>query len=661
MKLPPKQESITAKSFHPSGAFVEFSIEDVESSIPERFEKIVRMYPDRLAVKTDDRASTYNQLNRAANRLTHAIWEQCDDANDPVAILLNNTGDAITAILSVLKAGKIYLPLDLTLPSSRLRYLIDDSRTRLLITDMQSAATVQQLSVGTAIPTLIIDDFLDGSQPAKNPKLPITPDRVAALLYTSGSTGMPKGVVHSHRTLLHLVMRYSKGCRVSITDRIALLRTLTVIGGTSHTLGALLNGASLFPFDLKRNGILNLITWLRAQEVTMCSFGPKLIRSIGEIIGTAEPLSRVRRVTLSGEPVYKADIDLCRRLFSADCVLVNSLGATEAPVSMQYSIDPHEEMTGNLVPIGYPTEDFKVILRGENGENVGAGAVGEIVLQSRYLAVGYWGNAKLTQAKFAPASDNREERTYLTGDLGRYLPDGTLLHLGRKDLMVKIRGYRVELEEVERRLMEHPGVKDAGVTAWDRNQGEKYLAAYIVPRHPIRPTIDRLQSFIREMLPDYMVPSTFMFAESLPVTNGKLDRKALPEPDDRRPELSTAYASPTNEIETALVSIWENILDVRPIGINDNFFDLGGHSLSATRVVSRIFKRYQFEIPLQSLFQSPTIAEMAAVITEHQGKLLDESRLSAILDELASMSEAEAERLVSENNSTVSKKIVSPS
>ena len=150
------------------------------------------------------------------------------------------------------------------------------------------------------------------------------------------------------------------------------------------------------------------------------------------------------------------------------------------------------------------------------------------------------------------------------------------------------------------------------------------------------------------MLPDYMVPSTFMFADSLPVTNGKLDRKALPEPDGGRPELSTAYAAPTNEIETALVSIWEKILDVRPIGINDNFFDLGGHSLSATRVVSRIFTRYQFEMPLQSLFQSPTIVEMAAVIAEYQEKPLDKSRLSAIVDELASMSEAEAERLVSE-------------
>ena len=642
--------------FHPSGTFVEFPIEDVETSVAARFEKIVGMYPDRLAVKTDDRELTYNELNRAANRVTHAIWEQCDDDNDPVAILLNDTSDTIAAILGVLKAGKIYLPLDLTLPSSRLQYLIEDSRARLLITDRQSVFRVQQLSIGKSLPILILENFLDASDPSKNPKLPIAPDRLAALLYTSGSTATPKGVVHNHRTLLHLAKRYSNGYRVSCIDRIALLRTLAVIGGTSHTLGALLNGASLFPFDVRRKGILNLISWLRAHQVTLCSFGPKLIRSIGEIVGDAAPLASLRRVTLSGEPVHKADIDSCRRVFSSDCVVVNSLGATEAPVAVQYLIDQHEKVAGNLVPVGHPTEDFKVILRGENGESVEDGGVGEILLQSRYLAVGYWGNPKLTQAKFLQALDNPEERTYLTGDVGRYLPDGKLLHLGRKDLMVKIRGYRVELEEVEQRLMEHPEVKDAGVTAWERNEGEKYLAAYIVPRGSTRPAIDRLQSFLRELLPDYMVPSTFIFSDALPLTNGKLDRKALPEPSNKRPELSTAYALPTNELEKSLVQIWEEVLDVRPIGIQDNFFGLGGHSLSATRVVSRIIKQYQIEIPLPLLFQSPTIADMAAVISKHQGKMLDERQLATILDELASLSDAEAQRLVSESNSTIRKK-----
>jgi acyl carrier protein len=236
------------------------------------------------------------------------------------------------------------------------------------------------------------------------------------------------------------------------------------------------------------------------------------------------------------------------------------------------------------------------------------------------------------------------------------LPDGFLLHLGRQDFMVKIRGNRVELEGVERKLNEHPLVTDAGVAAWEHGDGEKYLAAYIVAGGKSQPTDDQLKSFLREKLPDYMIPSVIMFLDSLPLTNGKLDRKALPRPDDKRPALSTQFVLPQNEVEKSLVQIWEEVLDVRPIGIHDNFFDLGCHSLSATRVVSRVLEQYQLEIPLQSLFQSPTIAEMAAVISGHQGKRLDESQLAAILDELASLSDAEAERLVSESNSTITKK-----
>jgi len=654
-KLPPEQEAIRAKCVHPSGTFVEFPMEDVETSIPARFEKIVGMYPDWLAVKTGDHSFTYDELNRAANRITQAIWEQCDNDNDPVAILLNDTSDTIAAILGVLKAGKIYLPLDRTLPFSRLQYLIEDSRARLLVTDVQTHSLLEQFSTGKAISILIVDNLLDNSVPAENMRLPITPDRLAALLYTSGSTAKPKGVVHNHRTLLHLVMRYSNGYRITNIDRIALLRTLTVIGGTLHTLGALLNGASLFPYDLKRDGILNLISWLRTHQVTICSFGPKLIRSIGEIVDDAEPLSSLRRVTLSGEPVHKADIDLCRRLFSSDCVLINSLGATEAPAAIQYSIDQHKEMVKHLVPVGYPAKDFKVTLRGEKGESVEYGTAGEIVLQSRYLAVGYWGDPELTRTKFLPALDNREDRIYLTGDLGRFLPDGTLLHLGRKDLMVKVRGYRVEVEEVERRLMEFPEVKDAAVTVWERKKGEQSLAAYIVPRGPIRPTIDRLQRFLKERLPDYMVPSAFMFLDSLPLTNSKLDRRALPRPDGKRPELSTPHTSPSNEIEKSLIQIWEEVLDVQPIGIHDNFFDLGGHSLSATQVVARVIQQFELDIPLQSLFWSPTVAEMAAVINEHPGKKLSEKELEQILTEVESLSDVEVQKRLSESSPVVVK------
>ena len=206
----------------------------------------------------------------------------------------------------------------------------------------------------------------------------------------------------------------------------------------------------------------------------------------------------------------------------------------------------------------------------------------------------------------------------MTVELGRRRPDGLLIYLGRKDLMVKIRGFRVELGEIESTLLKHPEVRAAGVRAWDQESGEKYLAAYVVPRTHTSPTVDELREFLKQTLPDYMIPSAFVFMDDLPLTNGKLDRTALPKPGNERPEMKTQYAIARGEVEQTLVGIWEQVLDVRPIGIHDNFFDLGGHSLAATRVVSSVISRFQLEIPLQSLFQSPTVAEMAVIITQNQ-------------------------------------------
>jgi hypothetical protein len=290
-----------------------------------------------------------------------------------------------------------------------------------------------------------------------------------------------------------------------------------------------------------------------------------------------------------------------------------------------------------------------LLLLDENGHEVGPDEVGEIAVKSRYLSNGYWRKPELTHAKFSPDPDGGDERIYFTGDLGRRLPDGFLLHLGRKDSMVKVRGYRVELGEIEQTLLTHPQLKEAGVAAWTREPEDTYLAAYIVPRESSRPTVDELRGFLRQKLPDYMIPSAFTFLDCLPSTNGKLDRKALPKPDDKRPPLTQAYVPARDEVEKDLVRIWENVLDVHPIGIHDNFFDLGGNSLSAARVLSRVIKQLQLEITLEPFLKSPTVAEMAVVIEEHQAKTLGEKDLASALDRLDSLSEEEAQRLLNEN------------
>lgn len=594
--------------------FVPLIKDDVERSIPEVFGYRMKPFADRIAIESSGKSYTYEALNTAANRIAHAILKQLDRGNDPVAILMDDTGDAIVAILGALKAGKIYLPLDLTLPISRVQYLIQDSRARLIVAETKTLAIAQELSLGSNIPVLNMDIQQEELVSADDPNLAIAPDSLASLLYTSGSTAQPKGVVQNHRNLLHMTLRYTNDSRITHRDRIGLLRTLTVSGGTLHSLGALLNGASLLPFNLKREGVVDLARWLRAHEVTMCSFGPSLLRSIAGMMADTESLSALRRVTLSGEPLYRADVELCRRLFSPDCALINSLGATEAPSAVQYWINDKTEMAGNLVPVGYPTADIKVTLRGEGGRVVRNEEAGEIALQSRYLAVGYWGNPELTRVKFLPAPDNQDERIYLTGDLGRFAANGELVHLGRKDDLVKIRGYRIGLVEIEAALLEHPCVKEVAVVAWDGTDGENYLVTYIVPRDAVAPTAPELTTFLQARLPDFMIPAQFVFMTEFPQINSKIDRKALPRIARSSRDTNQPYAPSRNAFERALAEVWERVLEISPIGIDDPFLNLGGDSLKATRIIAGLRQSLNCDVSIPSFFGAKTIAGLAELL-----------------------------------------------
>lgn len=605
---------MTSSARDTHGGFVSFAEDEMARSVPEVFELRTRNFADRIAVQTSDGSITYHSLQTTADRIAQALREKLGDGNDPVAILLSDIREAIAAIFGILKAGKIYLPLDITLPNSRLRYILENSRARLLLVDTRSVSLAEDLMRDRTSPILDIDRLPDGL----STKLPVATasDRLAALLYTSGSTAQPKGVVHNHRNLLHLAMVYTNEQRVTEKDRIALLRTLPVIGGTTHTLGALLNGASLFPYDVKQDGMLNLLDWLRDNKITMCSFGPKLIRTLDRIVGNPEPLPTLRRITLSGEPVYKTDVEICRKLFPVSCVVTNSLGATEAPFAIQYRIDQQTKLQGNLVPVGYPIGGVRVSLRDDQGEPVKDGVPGEIVLHSRYFALGYWNDPRLTEARFLPSNDSPEERLYFTGDLGRFLPDGALLHFGRKDGFVKIRGYRVSLMEIEAVLLEHALVKEVAVMALGEENTDQFLAAYIVPNTMARPGVRELMSFLQNRLPDFMVPARFVFMTEFPQINNKVDRQALPRVARAERDPDQSYTAPANDIEAAICAIWEEVLDVAPIGINDSFLGLGGDSLKATTIVARLQQTFGLSVAIGAFFDAGTIAGLAQFIVD---------------------------------------------
>jgi amino acid adenylation domain-containing protein len=643
--LPPEQEAIRAKCFHPTGTFVEFKEEEVEQSIPDRFEEMVRRHPSRLAVKTGGHAITYDGLNKAANRVARTIIHERGEHNEPIMFLLEHGVSAIISCLAILKAGKTFVAVDPSFPFKRIAYMLDDSQVGAILTDDKYLPLAEAL-VKTERRVINID-AIDNKVSNDNIGLHIPPDSRAHIRYTSGSTGQPKGIVRSHRRNLHSMMVTFNAGHICCHDRLLVLRHLSSAGAKECFMG-LLGGAAVFPFDVKKNGLHKIGELMNEEKLTYYISTPSTFRYfINELSGN-DRFPSVRVIQLGGEPLSRREVQSYKKHFPENCIILHQLSSNETGTVCQYFINQETEIRTPVAPVGYPVEGKEIFIVDESGKDVEIYQVGEIAVRSRYLSSGYWGNPALTDSKFLPASGRGPEQVCLTGDLGRMTPDGCLTYLGRKDHQVKVRGYRVAISEIELALLEHTQVKDAGVVAWEREGDEKYLAAYVVPRQEPVPTTDEMYDFLRKSLADYMMPSAFVFLESLPRTNGKLDRPALSPPDHKRPSLRYPYIPPRSEVEGKLTRIWGEVLKVSPIGIHDNFFDLGGHSLAATRVIAQVFEQFQMEVPLQSLFQSPTIAEMAAVITEHQAKKLGKGELDRILAELESLSDEEARRLLAE-------------
>ncbi|MEE9569908.1 MAG: amino acid adenylation domain-containing protein [Candidatus Binatia bacterium] len=534
--LPPEQRAIRAKCFHPTGRFVEFKKEEIEQSIPDRFEQIVRTYPDRLAVKTNTHKLTYCVLNQTANRVARAILAQSNGGEEPVALLLDHDVPLIATILGVLKAGKIYVPLDPSFPRARVRSMLESLQADLVVTTSERFALAKEVLQPRQ--KLLNLDEIDLKVSTENLCLPISPDTLVNIIYTSGSTGQPKGAVHNHRTGLYQAMHYTNDLHICPDDRLSLLHSCSFSASVYSLFGALLNGATLLPFALKSEGLAPLTHWLSQEEITICRAVATVLRYFLRSLTGGEKFPKLRLVYVGGEPVYRSDVELFRKLLPETCLVVN-MGANETGLMRQHFIHEDSLINGDVVSVGYAVDDKEILLLDESGKEVGFNCVGEIAVRSRYLSRGYWRRPDLTQAAFLPDPEGGDRRIYQTGDLGRMRPDGCLEHLGRKDFQVKIKGQRVELTEVEMALLAHIGIKEVVVTAKQNESGSQKLIAYLVARHP-QPTVNELRDFLTQKLPGYMVPSIFVMLDRLPLTeSGKLDRQALPDPGNARPELIT--------------------------------------------------------------------------------------------------------------------------
>ena len=624
------QAEIRERCRHPSGTFVDFPAADVEQSIPERFGRQVALHPDRPAVEDGALALSYRDLDTWSARIAAAVRGRAGEADRPVALLFAHEAAGIAAILGVLRAGRCYVPLDPASPAGRTGHILADSGARLLVTSRRGGEQARALAGGR----LVLDvDALDAAS-APAPAAPIPPTALASMYYTSGSTGRPKGVVETHRNRLVNARRNTRALRVCAEDRLAMLYAMGFSGSVNTIYGALLNGACLCLHDLRAGGPASLARWLHERAITIYHSTPPVFRNLVDALEPGDLFPALRVLLLASDSVYARDVDAYRERFADSCLLLNSWGATESPFFRPYFVDKALAVHGPAVPaIGPPLaqdeEDEIRVLDGD-GRPVPVGETGELVITSRYLSPGYWGQEELTRARFRRAGDG--ERAYATGDLGRMLPDGSIAHLGRTDFQVKVRGYRVEPGEVEAALRALDGVRDAAVMGRPDGRDDHRLVAYVVAEPPGR-GVAGLRHALAQRLPEYLVPARFVALDALPLTpNGKLDRLALPDPGRERPALGTPYVAPRTPLERALAAIWTAVLALDTVGIGDDFVELGGDSLRAMEIVTRVRARCGTEVPMAALFATPTVADMAVAVLEHAAASLSADDLERLLD-----------------------------
>ena len=621
----------------PTHPFVEFARAEIEQSIPARFEQQVRRYPDRLAVKAGARALTYAELNRAANRVARAILARRGVQREPVALLFEHGVGMLVAMLAVLKDGKFYVPLDPSYPYARLAHVLEDSGAGSIVTDEESLPLARSLA-GNGREVLSVNS-LDAQLTGEDLCLPVSPADVASIIYTSGSTGQPKGVIHSHRFILHHIASYTNSIHIAPDDRIVSLYPYSYIGGTRDIYGALLNGAALYPFDLKSGDMPRLAAWLGREEITICNVAATVFRPLADVL-PGDGLPKLRLIRLGAEAIRARDVELYKQRLSSDCVLYVGLTITEAGGITEYFIDKETELTGSTAPVGYAVDGKEVLLLDELGEVVGPHRVGEIAVKSRYLADGYWRRPELTRAAFEPAPDGGGMQIYRTGDLGFVREDGCLECIGRKDAQVKVRGHRVEVAEVERALLDVPSVAEVVVVARADPRGEQELVAYLVSACEPAPTAGELLSWLRERMPAHMLPAMFVPLDALPLLpNGKVDRRALPVPERARAEGRAAYLAPRTPLEELLAGIWANLLEVERVGMHDDFLALGGNSMVAVQLVSRVRDALQLEVPLRALLEAPTVADQAEVIVQSWAARAEPDEVARLLDEPEGLSD----------------------
>jgi amino acid adenylation domain-containing protein len=577
--------------------------------VPELVAHQAAQNPDRIALLDDSRQLTYSELDALANRLAHRLQGLGVSSGIPVAVCMSRSPLTAAAALAVMKAGGAYLPLDPNYPRERLSFILADASIRVVLSESTVAG---QLPEGNwRLILLDRDAEAIGKFPAEAPPSHICPEHLSYVIYTSGSTGTPKGVEITHDSLLNLVFWHQKAFAITSDDRATQFASFGFDAAVWELWPYLTAGATVYitPEEVRSSAEL-LKDWLVAREITI-SFVPTALAE--RLIMLDWPANTKLRLLLTG-----ADTLHHFPRPGLPFTLINNYGPTEATVVATSGPVVSEAHPGRRPPIGRPIDNATVYIVDESLGSVPMGEIGELCIGGAGVAKGYVNSPELTATKFVPDpfTNKSGARLYRTGDLARWLPDGQIEYVGRVDNLIKIRGYRIEPNEIVSILNTHPAVQASAVTAREDGTGNLRLLAYVVMHQgQDSPAAGELRDLLRARLPDYMVPAGFLQLPDLPLTpNGKLDRDALPAPDDSNTLPDENYVSPRTVLEERLSLLVAELLGVDRVGINDNFFLIGGHSLFGTQLIARIRGNFGVDLPLRSIFESPTPAQLAQQI-----------------------------------------------